>query len=70
MATWLVSSSVRRPARSISEAASSVPPVLTAPTTMLPTTGDARPACANTWAASSRCELQAGEEQGVSANAL
>ena len=48
MMTWLTSSSCRLPAWSIRNAATSVPATFTAPTTMLPNTGDSKPAFANT----------------------
>lgn len=48
MTMWLVSSSWRRPALSISVAASRVPATLTDPTMMLPRTGESRPAFAKT----------------------
>ena len=53
MTMWLVSSICRRPARSISSAATRVPTVFTTPTIMLPSTGDCNPALANTCAAAS-----------------
>ena len=48
MMTWLTSSSCRLPAWSIRNAATRVPATFTAPTTMLPSTGDSKPAFANT----------------------
>ena len=50
MMQWLARIIWRRPARSMTVAASSVAATLTLPTMMLPTTGDCSPALANTCA--------------------